>query len=137
MIKALTLFLLLLVVLFTFQVMAASQGSAKPQSPINSKTPCSRYKMPIIKPDENVDYKLHIVKPAEVIDYKGIVIDPCKEESQGMVKAKPLIPGLGKKDVLSTPLMKSLPDSSSGLVKTPSEILKDYELRKSKTKVPQ
>jgi hypothetical protein len=45
----------------------------------DKKDNCSRYKMRVVTPSNEIDYKLRIAKPREDIDFKGKVINPCKK----------------------------------------------------------
>lgn len=42
-----------------------------------SSDPCSRFKMQIIVPSDEIDFKLRVMKPPEDIDFKMTVINPC------------------------------------------------------------
>ncbi|MGH9844717.1 MAG: hypothetical protein ACREEM_38865 [Blastocatellia bacterium] len=86
---------------------------------------CSRFKMRVVKPAENIDQKM-VVKPAEGIDYKGIVVDPCRPPVQQVNGApKKTSPWDQKPAPAITPWQRT-PHGVEGGLKSPSEILRKY-----------
>lgn len=96
----------------------AAQQPAQPSAQ-TAATPCERYKMLVIKPDEKLDAKAVIPPPATGIEYKGILINPCAQANANASTTAPRITGTPK----PLPLLKLNPEAEQKLL-TPAEMLK-------------
>ncbi len=56
-----------------------------------SSDPCSRFKMQIIVPSDEIDFKLRVMKPPEDVDFKMTVINPCPSGLPQLISTLPVI----------------------------------------------
>ncbi len=74
-------------------IVAPAQEEQRASKPDVSDHPCSRFKMRVVSPPEDVDYKLRIITPRSDVDYKGRVLNPCPgEELGGVATLQPALP---------------------------------------------
>jgi hypothetical protein len=77
---------------FASVIVVPAQEEQRASKPNESGHQCSRFKMRVVSPPEDVDYKLRLVAPRSDVEYKLRVLNPCPMEETKVATLPPMPP---------------------------------------------